>query len=635
MRSSTTRFGSKDEELKELEKEMRVEKAKEEEFERKVRKLRKERNKLRLISEKNQPAKNRLKVDENNEFVSIRENWGAPKVTASKKHQQREYNEHRNGNKRRRLEEKLTNIKQIENAVFEGETITDFELEEIDWEKHIAEHKSRLERETKERLERLEKKEIKEKSWELYKLCKNFLEENDSDWQKRKHERELEIKKIERLNTARHKQEKLKMKVHQRKLEEEVQRKLYQLPETRRIQLEQEEEKQRKLEIIENKKSLWKLRNKEKKHCIKKPEHVEQLEKLEKIEDKLKMINDIIENLREEDKKKEQLEKEKQEKINEEWRKKVKEKYIKENEKKEKLEKQKKLSNRWAMHRWVSEFINKHQNQWETEKKERELEICKELENWNKSKRLEKIKLLQKKWNRTNNSKETTDLVESPEFPDDEVFQNLETLLPIIPSENNSNWKCWRKRKLGEPDNKEGFDTTEENLAEEITPTIPYNTSGIVKKPKFLVQTKINTTNTTNLTEIPADNNSRLTSNDVMIRVECPHRHQATNTTQISFLQPSEFISEHPPPISHPDVQKNMFRLIPENEYGTIYDIQVKVECSQCQQAESTTMVSPLQTSTIIPEHPPPTSESEVQKNILRTISEDDITKSIKEDINI
>ena len=70
----------------------------------------------------------------------------------------------------------MTNIRQIENVVVEGETITDFELEEIDWEKHIADHKTRLEREIQERLERIEKKEIKEKSWELYKLCKNRRE---------------------------------------------------------------------------------------------------------------------------------------------------------------------------------------------------------------------------------------------------------------------------------------------------------------------------------------------------------------------------------------------------------------------------------------------------------------------------
>ena len=55
-------------------------------------------------------------------------------------------------------------------------------------------------------------------------------------------------------------------------------------------------------------------------------------------------------------------------------------------------------------------------------------------------------KILQKKWNRTDDSKET---VESVEFPEDEIFQNLETLKP---SENNSNWKCWRKRKLQEPE---------------------------------------------------------------------------------------------------------------------------------------------------------------------------------------
>ena len=119
-------------------------------------------------------------------------------------------------------------------------------------------------------------------------------------------------------------------------------------------------------------------------------------------------------------------------------------------------------------------------------------------------------------------------------------------------------------------------------------------------------------------------------NNDVIVRIECPHRPQATNTTQISVLQPLEFVSEHPPPISDPDVQKNVFRLVPDNEHHNINDIQVEVECSQRQQAESTTMISPVQTSTTIPEHPPPTSESEVQKKVLRTISEGDITEDSK-----
>ena len=96
---------------------------------------------------------------------------------------------------------------------------------------------------------------------------------------------------------------------------------------------------------------------------------------------------------------------------------------------------------------------------------------------------------------------------------------------------------------------------------------------------------------------------------------------------QISFLHPSEFISEHPPPISHSDVKKNTFRPVIDNEHHNINDIQVEVECSQRQQTENTTMVSPVQTSTTIPEHPPTTSESEVQKIILRTISEGDTTE--------
>lgn len=56
----------------------------------------------------------------------------------------------------------------------EAETITYFELEE----KRIADHKIKLESETQDMLEQLGMKEIKEKSFELYILCKHWLEEN-------------------------------------------------------------------------------------------------------------------------------------------------------------------------------------------------------------------------------------------------------------------------------------------------------------------------------------------------------------------------------------------------------------------------------------------------------------------------
>ena len=36
---------------------------------------------------------------------------------------------------------------------------------------------------------RIEKSEIKEKSWALYKECKNFLEENEKNWEKARKDR--------------------------------------------------------------------------------------------------------------------------------------------------------------------------------------------------------------------------------------------------------------------------------------------------------------------------------------------------------------------------------------------------------------------------------------------------------------
>ena len=54
-------------------------------------------------------------------------------------------------------------------------------------------------------------------------------------------------------------------------------------------------------EIIETKKSLWRLRGKEKKQYPRKPEEVSELEKLENMEDQLKMIKNILEDYRKEE----------------------------------------------------------------------------------------------------------------------------------------------------------------------------------------------------------------------------------------------------------------------------------------------------------------------------------------------
>ena len=112
--------------------------------------------------------------------------------------------------------------------------------------------------------------EIKEKSWAFYKECKGFLEVNEKNWEKAKIERELEEKKRERLFIARVRQEKVREKVKLRTLEKEISEGLDKLPNEDRNRLESEDERKRKLEIIETKKNLLemekqreKVRNKE------------------------------------------------------------------------------------------------------------------------------------------------------------------------------------------------------------------------------------------------------------------------------------------------------------------------------------------------------------------------------------
>ena len=182
------------------------------------------------------------------------------------------------------------------------------------------------------------------------------------------------------------------MKVKERKLAEEINKGLETMPTDRRNKLEQEENRKRKQELIETKKSLWKLRGKEKKKIIRKSEHVEKLEKLEKMEEKLYQIEKILEEVKEQDRKKKEEQRERKSKEVAEWRKKLRKK----EEKEKQEEKERIISERWAIQKWITKFIDDNVENWEKEKLEREIENRKEIEHWNKLKRIEKINLLKR-----------------------------------------------------------------------------------------------------------------------------------------------------------------------------------------------------------------------------------------------
>ena len=307
----TTRMGDIGEELKKWEKEMEDENKKEEKIEEKIRNMRRKMNKARLMSEK--PASKRLKT-QNENYISIRDTWGAPTITAPQKTSADVSCQEQPPEKRRKrdqsIDTRLTNCRRVEDRIIEGKEISmkKYEIETIDWDKRLEEHQNWLEEEARKREQLLNKAKRKNQSWELYRQCKEYLEKNEHNWEARKIERDLEMKRKERLMVARNKQEILRTKVKERKLDQEIAEKKKQLPKNIQDEMEYEEDRKRRIELKETCASLWKLRSKERKY-ERKHEQVERLERINDKEEKLKKVEETIRELKE---KEEEYEREKE-----------------------------------------------------------------------------------------------------------------------------------------------------------------------------------------------------------------------------------------------------------------------------------------------------------------------------------
>merc|ERR1711867_206687 len=148
---------------------------------------------------------------------------------------------------------------------------------------------------------------------------------------------------------------------------------------------------------------------------------------------------------------------------------KVKEKHKKENEKKELLEKQKLLGEHWAMLKWVTSFIKEKEDSWEAERKEKEKKANEELENWNKMRRLDKIKYLKKKWEKETKEKETDG-------------NKTEKITPIAPKET---WCIWREKERNKKtEEREEFDTPENDF-DTVSIQMNYDFNRILKQPRI------------------------------------------------------------------------------------------------------------------------------------------------------
>ena len=71
-----------------------------------------------------------------------------------------------------------------------------------DWDTQINNHRTDIKNREQELEEQTKMKNEREQMWDLHKLCKEYLEENNKDWNKMKVQREQERNRILRLEKA-------------------------------------------------------------------------------------------------------------------------------------------------------------------------------------------------------------------------------------------------------------------------------------------------------------------------------------------------------------------------------------------------------------------------------------------------
>ena len=277
-----TQVGEQD--IKEYNEEIRKEKLEEEKIEKLIINLRKQRNKARLMPGKalNQGTKRRKINSE--DYITIKEIWGKPEKTESKKNKaesqleqeprikklrtEQEEEKHWNTAPVLEQEQESTPSKQEDEEQIPEPPIMGQELDEQetrwekprDWEQVLRNHRERIQKEEQEITARMELKKKKENSWELYRLSKKFLTENNEKWNRRKEKEQEEISRLERLEQARNQGIKTRLKL----LGKEQEKRISEIPSQIMEQVELEQKKQETLELKRAKESLWRLRKTEK-----------------------------------------------------------------------------------------------------------------------------------------------------------------------------------------------------------------------------------------------------------------------------------------------------------------------------------------------------------------------------------
>ena len=246
----------------------------------------------------------------------------------------------------------------------------------IDWGEKIRNHREELDRAEKERENRLERSKKQEKSWELFRLCSKFLRENCEGWENQREMRDMEMQQEEKKQLRLSKATRLKVTLNTKLVQKKITDCLQKLSEKDRNRIMEDENGRRLCEMKEVKENLWKRwRSENEKETEVKPE----AEILKEMEDKLEKIEKMVEIQK-----------------------------IEEGEKNKRLEVKKKMEEKWALMRWITEYIEENTRSWEDDRKIRKQEEMMKIEEWERKSRHQKIKLLREREKEKKNQGEKT-----------------------------------------------------------------------------------------------------------------------------------------------------------------------------------------------------------------------------------
>ena len=369
-RCSLPRLSTKmgEQEYDEYNKNLELEKQEEELLDKKIREMRKSMNKARLHPTKEKgPKPKRRKIEDKN-YVDIQELWGETSTTRQEKIKKTEEND------------------QIAASIGIKDTNTsekiDLKIPKFPPMPPRQEISQLLPKKEQFRQERLQIKESKEKAYELQKLCYKYLTENDKDWAKKRQERIEERERLERLEKTRILSKNAKIK----HLEGKIKTGMEKIPIEDKIELENKENEKIEQEQEQIRQDMWKLRKKEKKLI-----QTDETRKIQSMAKKLEKIKEI-------------LDREKLKRI--EIAKLKKKKVI---EKQARLKLQAEKAEKWAMLRWINEYIAENKENWENLDLIRTQEKYEEEEKTRKLERLEIVKSKKRKYE-TEDSNDTCEV---------------------------------------------------------------------------------------------------------------------------------------------------------------------------------------------------------------------------------